>query len=522
LICWAIWSLFLSNDYMSYLRIELLTPVHIGTGRKLEPGLDFVSFGAPDHVVAVLDERKVFDIVGADNLGTWLSIINQNGNLLTYLRQRRPQLAASALATRQMDAPEDLPTAGQTVREQMHTGGGEALLAGSSLKGALRTAWLTEKILAQPNESRYALPNGEQALKRNFSDLALTQLHLVPAGTKPGQTPNHDLLRLLQVGDAHFTRTSCLLTETLNETGSGPQMKTSVQQFAECLSAGQSALVRVQVPEALKRELLEKNQVRRSDAQALTLPALLTTVQAQTARLLDLELKRYQPKDLSRAERGAGIFVEELQRLLLQNAACVPGQSAVLRLGFGSGHGFITGGWYEEVLRDHPQAKHDIENAARKNNRYEGWALSKTRKMTLGGVPLGFVRLTLLSDAEVAAEAIRAQTEAAAQAIAQAKAAAELNANRLAAEQAAEAAKQPQYYQGKLKVGTELDAVVEKFAAPNLALRLYLGGEGQEQRISLRYPAGLPVGSVVVVRVQSEQKGRVQNVALIRIKNQPT
>jgi CRISPR type III-A-associated RAMP protein Csm5 len=507
---------------MSYLRIELLTPVHIGTGRKLEPGLDFVSFGAPDHVVAVLDERKVFDIVGADNLGTWLSIINQNGNLLTYLRQRRPQLAASAVAARQLDAPEGLPTAGQTVREQMHAGGGEALLPGSSLKGALRTAWLTEKILAKPIDSRHALPVDEYGFKKPFSDQKLTQLHLVPEGIKSGQAPNHDLLRLLQVGDAHFTRTSCLLTETLNETGSGPQMKTSVQQFAECLSAGQSALVRVQVPEALKRELLEKNQVRRAEAQALSLPGLLTTVQTQTARLLAHELARYQPKDLSQAERGAGLFVEELQRLQQQNDACVPGQSAVLRLGFGSGHGFITGGWYEEVLRDQPQARRDIENAARKNNRYEGVALSKTRKMTLGGVPLGFVRLTLLSDAEVAAEATRAQAEALELAAERVQAASDLEAARLAAEQTAEAARQPHYYAGKLKAGTELDAVVEKFTAPNLALRLYVGAVGQEQRLAMRYPAGLPVGTVVVVRVQSEQKGRVQNVALVRIKNQPS
>ena len=503
---------------MSYLRIELLTPVHIGTGRKLEPGLDFVSFGAPEHVVAVLDERKVFDIVGADNLSTWLSIINQNGNLLTYLRQRQPKLAAATIATRQLDTPEATPTAGQTVREQMHTGGGEALLPGSSLKGALRTAWLAEKILAKPRESSYALPNGEAALKRNFSDQQLTQSHLVPADTKRGQEPNHDLLRLLQVGDAHFTRTSCLLTETLNETGGGPQMKQSVQQFAECLSAKQSALVRVQVPEVLKRELLEKNQLRRADAQALTLPALLQTVQTQTARLLARELARYEPKDFSRAEDGAGLFVEQLQQLQRQNAACESGRAAVLRLGFGSGHAFITGGWYEEVLRDQFQVRRDIENAARKNNRYEGTPLSKTRKMTLGGVPLGFIRLTLLSEEELAAEVARTQGEAQSQAAAKAQAATEAEAIRKATEQAAAEALKPQYYGGNLRQGTELDAVVEKFTSPTLTLRLYVGAVGQEQLVPLRYPGGLPVGTVVVVKVQSEQKGKVQNVAFVRVK----
>ena len=353
---------------MSYLKIELLTPVHVGTGRKLEANLDFVWFAGDDQTVVVLDERKVFGVIGAANLDKWLSSITNRESLLPYLRTRRPGLQPGDVAAREMKAPGAAPSGRQDIREQMRTGNGEALLPGSSLKGALRTAWLTARILAKPTETRYALPRDEFGFKRAFSDQDLTQLHLLPNGISKGKAPNHDLLRLLHVGDAHFATTECLLTETLNARGSEQEMKHNVAQFAECLAAGQSTLARVQVPEVLKKQLLEKNQVRQSEGQQLTMASLLSTVRAHTRRLLQQELDKYGELNLP---REAEDFVQALTDLQAQNESCAEGRQAVLRLGFGSGHAFITGGWYQEVLKSESEQRKAVENAARKNNRYE-------------------------------------------------------------------------------------------------------------------------------------------------------
>ena len=50
---------------MSKVRIETLTPVHIGSGNMLFKGMDYVVKGDKLYII---DHRKVLDIIGAERV----------------------------------------------------------------------------------------------------------------------------------------------------------------------------------------------------------------------------------------------------------------------------------------------------------------------------------------------------------------------------------------------------------------------------------------------------------------------
>ncbi len=82
------------------LKIKTLTPVHIGTGKELQPQFDYLPFA---ESVSVLDEQKVLDIFAGgsqptvEDINRWVNMIDQRQPLLPYLKTRRPNLRAADL-----------------------------------------------------------------------------------------------------------------------------------------------------------------------------------------------------------------------------------------------------------------------------------------------------------------------------------------------------------------------------------------------------------------------------------------
>ena len=134
---------------MNNVLIETLTPLHVGSGRILQSNTEYLYFDS-SREISVIDETKILSIIGEENIDIWVNVIEKNQNLLDYLRNRSPNLTPQETHRRIMRLRGNSnPAQGQNgIREHLFSGNGQALLAGSSLKGAIRTAFFNHVVFS--------------------------------------------------------------------------------------------------------------------------------------------------------------------------------------------------------------------------------------------------------------------------------------------------------------------------------------------------------------------------------------
>jgi CRISPR-associated protein Csm5 len=497
--------------------VEVLTPLHVGSGRLLQGNTEYLYFANKREVVVVHD-HKILSIIGEENMDAWLGIISRGDDLLDYLLKRKPGITPNDAGRRIMRVlGTRSPGGNQTIREQLFSGNGQPLLPGSSLKGAIRTAVLNALIQENPAPAR-AISNFKEV--KEFTDFktgqdkrAVKYKGNLLEKKYAGLDPNHDVFRLLRIGDAHFTETVCLLSETLNEKGDGSfDMKDAVKQFIECIPAGAETVMRVQIPSELKDRLGETKYRETASKiphrDRMQWPQLLADINNHTKRLIEREQARYSTRNLP---DGAGEYLETLSQMTGQ----LPPNQCIIRVGFGTGYLNMTGGWAEEQWRNVPGINYanemsDLAEGVRRNARYNQFALPKSRKMTLGGIPLGFLKLTVFSENEwmewqnktTEREAEKAQ-QAQIQREAEEQKAAQREAERLAQEaenqRLAEEARKPKLFEGTLKQNQELDAEVVVSARTN-KVKVYATGYESKPFDLIGYLNPLPPGTVVIVK----------------------
>jgi CRISPR type III-A-associated RAMP protein Csm5 len=188
---------------MQNIEIETLTPVHIGSGIELQSNFEYLHFAAGNCLV-LIDEKKVLDIIGEDRINQWVACIEKKESLFALIRQRKPDLTPEDVAQRIIPLSTKGIVEQKTVREQLHSGNEQALMPGSSLKGALRTAiWA---YLIRQNDKKVA--KGDTLGKTRYDNRAQQDVIDYKDATLMrefmGKDPNEDIMRLLQVGDATF------------------------------------------------------------------------------------------------------------------------------------------------------------------------------------------------------------------------------------------------------------------------------------------------------------------------------
>ncbi len=174
-----------------HLTITTLTPLHIGTGRNLLHGYDYVVHNRQTWIIdrdalaaAIYDRsRSEFDdlIKGApaDDLLT-AADFRPDSPLFRYVLPGEPRSGKT----------------GAEIQEQFKDAWDRPYIPGSSLKGAIRTAlafagWLDRKLVFKASDV---------GNKRKTAGQPLEQKLFYGQGLRPD--PNHDLLRILQVGDS--------------------------------------------------------------------------------------------------------------------------------------------------------------------------------------------------------------------------------------------------------------------------------------------------------------------------------
>lgn len=375
------------------IKLETLSPVHIGSGIQYQGNAEYLYFEKEGKVV-VADEAKILDIIDTENIHIWVGYIEDRENkknFLEYLHQRKPDIRPEDVARRIIPLKGNrAPYFTNTLREQIHGGMGVPYLPGSSLKGAIRTALFADYLMK--NYKEQDIPEGKLGTVHKFSGK-------FNIGDKPlqqevfGRDPNSDWLRMLQVGDCYFQNgTLAAFAETLNEKGANQryEIKGDVRQLIEYIPAGKNTEFQINIPEKHRDLILRKEpQLFKSVARQLAAPWLCKLVQAHSLRLLQNEIEFFADADLPNEADQLNDFMQEL----LDDAKKFEENTCLLRLGFGTGYRNMTGDWVKDLVHD-DDLYDDIATATRRNSRYNGMPLPKSRKIMFDGVLPGYVKLT--------------------------------------------------------------------------------------------------------------------------------
>ncbi len=185
------------------LTIEVLTPLHIGTGDNLL--LDY-DFAVRNNKTWVFNESALLDYIyeGVDND----RLIDRLQNIpAVQLLKPQDYVEGSPLFRYVMNGKPNATTPGSRIQQQIKNSADQPYIPGSSLKGAIRTALLS----GSWNGERLGHEGKDQLrmeqMGRNSKFAAQSVEHTVFGGTgmqgQVGKFPNYDLMRALQISDSN-------------------------------------------------------------------------------------------------------------------------------------------------------------------------------------------------------------------------------------------------------------------------------------------------------------------------------
>jgi len=385
------------TDNMNY-SIKTLTPLHIGNGEEIMNNFGYIRF-LQDQQIAILDQQKILSIIGNDQIDIWMNLLEQKGDVLSYLNQRSAtEIIPEAIASRVLPIGEGLLGKPKNIREQLHSLG-RPLLPGTSIKGGLRTV-LFRLYVEEDSSDFLKRDDNLKDRRRRYKDAQLQSKYL-------GQDPNHDLMRLLQVGDLFFEETECRLSKSINLYGRNKwQFKNNLDQWVECISAHQESTIRLKYNQVLAEKAvfyqLEKKRFRGAkesyklfdnrQVEDVSPASLFKFSNQHTRYLLEDELdfwdnqNNYPPIIDQYLEQ-----LEELYQTVKPWAERKETSQCILRIGWGTGFETITGGWQKGMLKDYQYDKLVKELRPKKDATLP---YPKTRRMLADGTPLGFIHIS--------------------------------------------------------------------------------------------------------------------------------
>jgi len=372
------------------IKLEILTPVHIGTSREetWQKNLDFFHEGDTVYVVRQDDIfREILVEGGEQALAGYSARIGSQRieGLLDFISQ---YVDIEELAYLTFDYSRKI---GNEIKPLLRTGLGTPILAGSSIKGSIRTAILKYLMMNDQNDQREFFRREDNLGRRRGRKLSYAdsdiQRHYL------GRDPSEDLFRMLQISDFDTDEEKTILhkTQTVNLYGNSWNIKQPVSTFLECINL-QTTTGRIQIPQ----KQIENNQrnLRRTDL--LHPKKLFEIINEYTLALLDKEFEFWDDQE---ENTHLHEFIHDYQDKLDELYQLADGfdtsKSCLLRVGAGSGWDFITGRWTKDLLDS--RTWENIKSQVRRKRYSKDVPFPKSRKALEQGMPLGFVKLTWLN-----------------------------------------------------------------------------------------------------------------------------
>lgn len=382
-------------------QLEILTPVHIGSGETLNQIDGYYTDGRWYRI----DLDRVLGHPSADINALTSEMSGRGFRWRDHLSRRNMdpvELAAYSLSCPQ--SPEEVE-----IREAIKTVENRPYIPSSTLKGALRTALLGE-ILSE-NDDIY-----EESLRR-LESLIDQRPRGNPRREQPagqienrafGKDPNHDLLRALQISDTAPLESDTLeigvaWTVILNQNDQlvqkidrGQEYKNFVQQ----IRPKQHLTFTLKIDDFLFRAR-EKTRLRFTELQEETLRDIAEVCRSATDALTQREQDFFSHYKLPEIANR----YDELIRL---NDA-LPEGAFLLQIGWGTGYHANT---VTSLFTDDPAAPEDLSINLRKRFRlgesrsqrghYDEREFPKTRRILYRGrnpiAPLGWVKISPIED----------------------------------------------------------------------------------------------------------------------------
>ena len=383
---------------MSNVKIETLTPVHIGSGNFLNNNSDFFCEQIEgDNYLIVISENKIGKLLGnksSEFIDLWLHTIARKGDVRQFISKFAPNAITKDYAKRKILLYNNVNPS-ETLKECIHNGMGLPYIPGSSIKGALRTAILTslannikgvdEKIIVKIKDR-----NGDFVPKKDKHGNVIINANMVEKELF-GNDPNRDVFRFIQVGDAYFEEETEIATRliNLNIRINEERLKDTLKsQIVEAIGSDSKSEFQLKVAKDYY------DFVKSKFSQAGNLPVssigdLFRIINDHTRKLVEDEINYWNDVEKS----GGDDYVNEMKKILQTIINCQTGTSCVLRIGHASGWRFITGAWAEN-LQNFNQV---VVPASRpSNHRYAEYDFPKTRRLDEESYILGFVKLTVV------------------------------------------------------------------------------------------------------------------------------
>jgi len=367
---------------MANIKIETLTPVHVGSGNLLYNDADFINETIDNKPsICIISQTKIWNILGQQHLDNWLSAIEKR-DTKAFLKQFAPDAKASDYAERVIPLYIQKPLGrDDTLKECIHNGFGLPYIPGSSIKGAIRTAVLASLADTVQYKERkiQQFKHGRTAITASDVEKALF-----------GRDPNSDVFRFIQVGDAYFERDTEIASRMINlniRQSSSDLKDARMPQLVEAICSDASGEFQLKIAKEYY-DFAKPKFAELGNLPVANLNDLFSMINAHTKKLVEDEIDDWQQID----KTGGDDYVGEMENVLAAVNGCSPGKSCVLRIGHASGWRFITGAWAEALQN----FNNVVVPAARPNNRqYEDYPFPKTRRLDEDSFIFGFVKLTV-------------------------------------------------------------------------------------------------------------------------------
>ena len=379
---------------MNRVKIQVLTPIHIGSGEFLKNNSDFVEYkDGGDSYISIIDPKKILELIGVEHINDWVNLIERKGDTKEYVAKIGKNAAPKSYALRTITNFASSVKKEETLKECIHDGMGRAYIPGSSIKGAIRTA-----ILATLTERMSGLESMVVTRKNEKKIVAAKQVE----SKIFGGDPNSDIFRFIRVGDAYFGKGCELSTRVVNlNIRERKDLKDfSKPQLVEAIGVDWETEFQMKVDKAYydwARSHWDFDNPKVKPLGSLPkemqdISSLFELINAHTGKLVKDEVE-YWMEVKKAGYGGADEYIENMKSICDEVKACKLGKECVLRIGHASGWRFMTGAWTEKLNN----FDSDIVSAARpKNFNYQQYDFPKSRRLDEDSDVFGFVKLGIL------------------------------------------------------------------------------------------------------------------------------
>ncbi|MGD9825962.1 type III-A CRISPR-associated RAMP protein Csm5 [Desulfobacter sp.] len=364
--------------------VELLTPVHIGSGDRYVEHFDF-SYNTQARRLTVFDRNKLLEqVAGSGETGIQAFTRAIEEETLEDWLGRKPDGIDIDAARIHNFACEKKP---RDILVQLRTGTSDALLAGSSLKGAFRTAVLAKLSHEENRRSVEGLKQElmrQQRVNQKTADSRISKNLLGPDAQK-------NLMRCLSVGDCTFPADT-IKPQTVIIYRMVTPKKMDKKHFdivLEKISEGNKGDCQI----SFDTYLGTKGKDYLGGRTALTLDWILDAARRKTQKTIATELDFFNGVSGNYTQM-LKTFYEHLEDKIRD----IKENEVILQLAWGSGWNGMTGELLEK--RDLTQ---DLRKKLSLADKYPSFPFPKSRRFALingQAIPMGWVKLSFTDKEE--------------------------------------------------------------------------------------------------------------------------